>query len=92
MTPRGRFALKLELVKRGISEDIIQSVLKTISDEEEFAVAKKIAKQKQQTISIHIEPPKQKEKLFRFLTSRGFEKSITLRVLQEILDSPSQNS
>jgi len=80
--PKGRFALKAELFKKGIDRKIIDEILKNISSKEEVKAAKKIyEKAKRQLKSI--EPKKKKERLIRRLSSRGFSWNIIKMLVDE---------
>jgi len=80
--PKGKFALRAELIKKGIDRKIIEEALKEVSFEEEVKAAKKIyEKAKKQLKSI--EPKKKKERLIRRLSSRGFPWEIIKMVVDE---------
>ncbi len=83
--PRGKFALRMELKKKGIPDDLIASVLSDISDEAEEAKAENLARKKLLTFRNDFSSEQKKEKLFRFLVGRGFSQSIIFSVLGKIL-------
>ncbi len=83
-SPRGRFALRMELQRKRVDADIISEVLETISDEDERTAVEKLAKQKLLSFSQNLEKKKKKEKLFRFLSSRGFASGVIFEILEEI--------
>ena len=66
--PKGRYMLKIELKRKGIADDIIDSVLKS-DDEEKNALAAIHAKMLRWQ---HLETQDLKKKAFVFLRSRGF--------------------
>lgn len=85
-SPRGKFSLRLELQKKGVPPDIISQVLETLFAEgEEVKNALAVATRKQQSFVTNLPKKKQKEKLFRFLSSRGFSKDVVFQVLEEVL-------
>ena len=72
--PKGRYALKVELKRKGIEDDIIDSALKT-EDEEKNACA---ALQSKVIRWRHLDKVKLKKKVFSFLRSRGFQFEICI--------------
>jgi len=84
-SPRGKFALKMELQKKDIAPEIIAEVLGDLESDNELAQAQELAEKKLRTFSESLTKAKQKEKLFRFLVSRGFSQEIIWKVCAEIL-------
>jgi regulatory protein len=81
----GETALRFELQKKGIDKAIIEKVIaKTFEDDAEFVAAIKAGKKKLKLIK---EPnaAKKKQKLYQFLTQRGFSAEVIQRVIEEIL-------
>jgi len=70
ISPRGKFLLKQELLKKGIKESLIEQVLNKI-DLDELDLAKQLVEHKIKSLK-SFESQKQKDKLMRFLQSRGF--------------------
>ncbi len=70
ISPRGKFLLKQELLKKGIEGSLIEQTLDKINLDE-LDLAKQLVEHKTKSLK-SFEPQKQKEKLMRFLQSRGF--------------------
>lgn len=83
-SPRGKFALRMELFERGVPEKIIKRALQEITDEMEYETAKFVAEKKMALFSPFEEEKKKKEKLFRYLASRGFPKGMIFQILEEM--------
>jgi regulatory protein len=77
--PRGQKALKFELVKKGINNDIIEEVLLNIDDEELAykAALKQISKYKQ------LEWEDLRKKMLMFLARRGFSYAIAASTVKK---------
>jgi len=69
--PQGNLLLRHELRKKGISDDLIEQALSENSSSEEGR-ADSAGEKKWNTFSGDLPFQKKKEKLFRFLQSRGF--------------------
>ncbi|MBI5413960.1 regulatory protein RecX [Candidatus Peregrinibacteria bacterium] len=82
-SPRGKSALRSELRKKGVSSEIIDAALLNVSDEDEHDFAKKLTEQKLKFMSPNLEKKKKKEKLFRFLHSRGIAPNIIFDIFSE---------
>ena len=70
INPRGKKVLKIELLKKGINKDIVDSAIAGIADEAEQEMIKKIISKKQKangTNQLLID-----EKIISFLLRRGF--------------------
>lgn len=79
--PQGVRLLKRSLSHKGIAGDLIQMAIKAnLPDELELARA---AVQKKMRSLQKATPQKRKEKLYRFLASRGFESGVILKVVKE---------
>jgi regulatory protein len=74
--------LKIELKRKGIADDIIDSVLKS-DDEEKNAIAAIHAKMLRWQ---HLESQELKKKVFVFLRSRGFTYQTCLEVSDRMCD------
>ncbi len=82
-SPRGKFLLTQELNKKGIKKDLITELT---SDIDENLLATQAGVKKYNTIDKKLEKQKQKEKLFRFLASRGFKVSVIINTVNKIID------
>lgn len=89
LKPKGKKMLFFELKKKGISEEIIEEVLANIKDDDEENNAERIALQKIKVLSGEKDIHKKREKIFRFLVSRGFDFSLAKRVTDKTIDSHS---
>ena len=75
--------IRFQLVKRGISKDIIDDILENqITEAEQYQIALGLAQKKADLIRDKNRP---KEKLYSYLRQRGFKYSIIQRVLKEVL-------
>lgn len=83
-SPRGKYALNQELRKKGIDGSLIDQVLEAF---EEFSVIDEVAEKKWQRISGDT-LQKRKEKLMRFLLSRGFAISEVLDCVKRVAETP----
>jgi len=81
--PRGKKLLKIELSRQGIADDLIEQVLQKNNIDEE-KIAFDLAKVKSKTFSKNLEIQKKKEKLMRFLQSRGFDFAAIYKVIDEV--------
>ncbi len=79
--PRSRSALKMELRRKGLSDEVIQSVVDVNLDEEALARA---AARKQAHRYKGLEWPEFRKKLGGFLARRGFSYTIIAPVLSEV--------
>jgi len=83
--PKGKWALKAELIKKGIDKEIIEQSLSTISSQQSSVAAQKIIDKK---IRLYQKLPKQKlkQKLFAHLARRGFDYELIKKVIDESLE------
>ena len=79
--PRGKPALRMELRRKGLSDEIVQSVLNTQVDEAALAItsARKYARR-----LIGLEWPEFRQKLSGFLARRGFSYTTLAPVVSEV--------
>ncbi len=79
--PRGKPALRMELRRKGLSDEIVQSVLNTQVDETALAIttARKYARR-----LIGLEWPEFRQKLSGFLARRGFSYTTLAPVVSEV--------
>ena len=79
--PRGKTALRMELRRKGLSDEIVQSVLNTLVDEKAlaFEAARKYARR-----LTSLEWPEFRQKLGGFLTRRGFSYATLAPVVSEV--------
>lgn len=83
LKPRGKYALRAELREKGISSDIIEHVLSTIDEEEEREQALQIGRKKMRQWKgkpWH----KVRPKILRFLTYKGYEIDVILKILPKL--------
>jgi len=82
--PRGARLIKLELLKKGISREVIESLFEKINiDLSEKERAKKAAEKKFKSLK-RFSRQKQKEKLSQFLIRRGFLWETIRKVLDDV--------
>ncbi len=77
--PKGNFALKMELMDKGIEESEIESLLQSV-DEKENAL-----KVFEKAIKKYGRNKNSKKKIFQYLKRRGFETQTVLETLNELL-------
>jgi regulatory protein len=78
--PRGKRALGTELIKKGISDQIIEEVLQDINEEE---LALKLARRKMARIK-KLDKSEFRKKMYGYLSRRGFDYSLCREVTQLI--------
>lgn len=77
--------LKAELFKRGIDRKIVDKVLSNVDSELSYDQALELAKRKSEFLRRkEIDKRKLKSKIFSFLSSRGFESEIIMKVLHNL--------
>lgn len=77
--------LKAELFKKGIERKIIDNVLLGVDNELSYEQALELAKRKKLTLQgKEKDKRKLKSKIFSFLSSRGFESDVIMKVLNNI--------
>lgn len=86
----GKKFLQKQLFKKKISKEFIQRALQTISDEEEFEQAWKLAERKFHNVSpLSAEDMlKEQRTMFQYLHNRGFSFSICKNVAAKIFNTP----
>ncbi len=82
--PRGKYALKMELGKKGIAKNIIEQVLEAQVDE--FVLARQVAKKKRSRYQ-DLDYWDKRKKLKGFLSRRGFSWEAINEVLDELEES-----
>ena len=78
--PRGKRALRTELIKKGISNQIIEEILQDINEEE---LAIKFARGKISRL-IALEKQEYQKKMYGYLSRRGFDYSLSREVTDQI--------
>lgn len=84
--PKGKKLIQLELLRKGVSRDIIDSVDQQMGESEgptDIELARGIA-QKKYSVWKKLPIPEQKKKLFGFLQRRGFSSTVVFRVIDEL--------
>jgi regulatory protein len=83
--PKGRQALYFELIKKGISEEIIEDALFSVKDE--LLLAQKAAQKKIKNYK-NLEPFELRQKMIAFLARRGF----SWETIKKVLDHAERGS
>jgi len=78
----GKIRLRLELLKKGAAEDSVEAALKTVSDEQDLALAVKLISRKYGRIENR---QKARARAAGWLSRRGYSGEFIHRVLQEAL-------
>ncbi|MCC5911683.1 MAG: RecX family transcriptional regulator [Clostridiaceae bacterium] len=82
----GENRLKQELYYKGVNKDIIESVLEELlSEEDEYEKASALAQKKLETSYRKDDRNKQYQKLFGFLSRKGYPSNMISRILRELL-------
>lgn len=82
--PKGKIALRVELLKKGIDKEIIEQALLTIDNQQLVSLAKKLVEKKirlYQCLPIF----KLKQKLISFLLRRGFDFHLSKTIIDEMV-------
>ena len=82
---RGRGIIRKKLRARGVDEELVAKAVEEITPEEEYESAVAAAAGKLRLLTREKDFRKKREKLFRFLISRGFPPSLCGRVVSEEL-------
>ena len=82
---RGRGIIRKKLRARGVDEELVTRAVEEITPEEEYDSAVSAAAGKMRLLTREKDMRKKREKLFRFLFSRGFPPSLCSRVVSEQL-------
>ena len=88
---RGRGIIRKKLRQRGVAEEILSQALEELAPEAEMEAACNAADGKLRLLTREKDARKKREKLFRFLISRGFSPDLTLKVVSEKLAKDSEN-
>lgn len=87
ISTQGKQKIKYSLIRKGISDDIIEEFLEDIESEDEKSAAIELAKKKYKSISrIETDRFKLWNKLCRYLVGRGYDYSVSKEVVNEVLD------
>lgn len=83
--PRGKRLIQLELIKKGVSKEIISQTLALIGKKKLLKTAKNLVEKK---VKLHRHLPKIKlrKKLFDYLARRGFEFDLCKKAIDELLE------
>lgn len=91
LKPAGPQKLELELLKRGVTYDVIKTALEPATEPEtQKKIAQHLAQKKLRTLS-SLDRKQQKQKLYSFLMSKGFESEIITEVIRSIFNEISDN-
>lgn len=82
-SPLGKYNLSMHLIKKGIHKDVAREAALDLTREEEEQIVHQMMQKKLRTLSRY---PKeeQKNKLMRFLASRGFSIDVILNAIKAI--------
>jgi len=82
--PKGKKALRMELMRKGIDKGTISRVLSEIDDSEEFEMAMEIAEKRKNRYK-NLEPNVVRRRLYSFLERRGFDYETINDVLKYVM-------
>ena len=83
---KGSRLIRQKLRARGIPEEELTQALEEITPENESEAARSAAEGKLRLLVREKDPGKKREKLFRFLISRGFTPEVTAKTVREMVD------
>ena len=89
---RGRGLIRKKLRARGVSEENLNEALGGLSAEDEAAAARNAGMSKLRLLTREKDMRKKREKLFRFLISRGFSPETVLGILSDLLGETPEDS
>lgn len=87
---KGRTLIRKKLRSRGIGDEELAQALEEISPEEEYEAAQNAAAGKLRLLTREKAPRKKREKLFRFLISRGFSPELVSRIVRDLLNGETE--
>ncbi|MGJ3509504.1 regulatory protein RecX [Enemella sp. A6] len=79
-----RRALRAELGRKGLDREVIGEAVNEVDDEDEYTAAVSLARSKLRSYA-RLEPHVRRRRMAGVLARRGFDASITARVLEEVL-------
>ena len=86
ITKEGKAKIKLELLRKGVSKEIIENEIDLIGDEEERDSALKLAEKRYRVLrKLETDDTKLYRKLFSYLIRRGYEYQEVKNILSDIL-------
>ena len=89
---RGQGLIRKKLRARGVSEEHLNAALNGLSAEDEANAARSAGMAKLRLLSREKDARKKKEKLFRFLLSRGFSPETALAAAAELLKETPEDA
>ena len=88
---KGARLIRQKLRSRGIGEEELSQAMEQLSSEDEYESARGAAEGKLRLLTREKDMRKKKEKLFRFLITRGFPPSVAGKVAAELLQDSGGN-
>jgi len=83
----GKYAIKMKLIKKGVSVDVIETALAEVETEDETAAAKELLIKQSQKIN-HLPDEKKTQRLLGMLSRKGYPASIAYPLVREIVKNP----
>ena len=87
---KGSRLIRRKLLERGIDAEEVTRALENVSDEDERNAARSAAETKMRLLVREKDMRKKREKLFRFLMTRGFSPTVTSAVISDIFNSQEE--
>lgn len=81
---RGKYRIRQELREKGISDDIADEALASVSDDDELEAARSVAQKKARSLA-GLEAHVAERRLAGTLARRGFSPSVVMQVVRETL-------
>jgi regulatory protein len=83
----GKYAIKMKLIKKGVSTDIIETFLQAINNDDETLAAKELLIKQVDKIS-HLPDDKKTQRLLGLLARKGYPASVAYPLVKEIVGNP----
>lgn len=85
LKPQGKYQLKLKMKKLFVADDLIETALLDLNEEDEKKQAE-LAATKWLRVKSKVNPEKKYEKLLRHLVSRGFNYNVAKQITKKLLN------
>lgn len=84
---QGRVNIRQKLLMKGIDESIVNEVISSLGEEEQYDTARRLAVKKYNLLSSKESDSRVvRQKLFRFLVSKGYDFDLSNKVIKDVLD------
>lgn len=87
----GTSAIRMKLMRKGISNDILDELLSEITDDDLRETAFILAEKKMRSVSKEPDRNKRIQKLVAFLAYRGYGAGVAFEIAKEVVDKNAEN-